>query len=138
MKSKRAGEIRKMHPGRKTSTAEVEEELCEYINIQRKQHLGVGRREVLNKLVELKPDALGGRPKADNPEEVEKIDYRVNKWYSGFRIKHNFSIRRSTSVGQELSEGFEEKAWATLMKIRAANVKRAAAIHRERYSSHGA
>ena len=83
-KYKRAGQIRKIHPGRQASTDEVEEELCEYIDIQPKQHLGVGRREILNKLMELKPDALGGLPKGDNPEEVKSFDHRVNKWYSAF------------------------------------------------------
>ena len=99
-KSKRAEKIRKQKPGRKASTAEVEEELCEYINIQRKQHLGVGRHEVLNKLMKLKSDALGGLSKGDNPEEVENFDHRVNKCYSGFRKWHNFLIRYRTSVGE--------------------------------------
>ena len=115
-KSKRAGKIRKLHPGRKASITEVEEELCEYINIQRKQNLGMGKREVLNKLMEFKPDALGGLPKSDNPEEVEKNYHRVNKRYSGFHKRYNFSIRRRTSVGQKLPEGFEGKVWATLIK----------------------
>ena len=131
-KSERAGQICKMHPGRKASTAEVEEKLSEYINIQRKQHLGVGRREVLSKIMELKPDALGGLPKGDNVEEVEKFDRRVNKRYSGFRKRPNFSIRRLSSIGQKLPKGFEGKAWATPMKARTANVKGAAAIHAKR------
>ena len=82
--------------------------------------------------MELKLDALEGLPKGDNPKEVEKFDHRVNKWYSGFCKRPNFSIRYCTSVGEKLPKGFEGKAWVTLMKIRAANVKRAAAFHAKR------
>ena len=86
-----------MHPSRKDSTAEMEEELCEYINIQRKQRLNVGRREMLNKLTELNPDALRGLTKGDNSEGVDKNDHRVNKWYSGFHKKRLAYARAASS-----------------------------------------
>ncbi|CAN0445423.1 unnamed protein product, partial [Pylaiella littoralis] len=54
-------------------------------------------------------------------------------WYQRFRKRHRFSIRRRTSMGQKLTKGHEGMAWATLMKLREALVKRAGAIYARRY-----
>lgn len=49
-----------LNAGAKASTANIDQALEDYINEQRKGHGGCGRNEVLNKLLKLKPDALGG------------------------------------------------------------------------------
>ncbi|CAM9985588.1 unnamed protein product, partial [Ectocarpus sp. 4 AP-2014] len=39
-------------------------------------------------------------------------------WYQRFRKRCGYSIRRCTSVGQKLPEGYEGMAWGTLWKLR--------------------
>ena len=51
---------KQVHAGVTASTADIKEALDDYINEQRKQHRGCGSKEVMNKLLELKSDALGG------------------------------------------------------------------------------
>ncbi|CAM9878076.1 unnamed protein product, partial [Pylaiella littoralis] len=101
---------------------DVDQALADYINDQRKQHCGCGNAEVMNKLLEMKPDALGGLPANATAEEGLAYKVKFNKWYQRFRKRHRFSIRRHTSVGQKLSKGHEGMAWATLMKLREALV----------------
>ena len=48
--------------GKEASTADVDQALKDYINEQRKEHRGCGSAEVMNKLLEIKPDALGAYP----------------------------------------------------------------------------
>ncbi|CAB1109118.1 unnamed protein product [Ectocarpus sp. CCAP 1310/34] len=88
----------------------------------------------MNKLLELKPDALGGMPANVKPEEALAFKVKFNSWYQRFRSKrYGFSIRRRTSVGQKLSKGYEGMAWATGMKLREALVKRAGEIYARRH-----
>ncbi|CAM9369069.1 unnamed protein product, partial [Pylaiella littoralis] len=56
---------------------------------------------------------------------AEEFRAKFNNWYRRFRKRRGFSIRRRTSVGQKLPTGHEGMAWATLMKLRAALLKRA-------------
>ena len=121
-----------LHAGGVASTVDVDQDLEDYINEQRKQHLGCRNREVMNKLLELKPDALGGLPATATSEEAEQFRARFNNWYQRFRRRRGFSIRRRTSVGQKLPTGHEGMAWATLMKLRKALVERAGEIYAER------
>ena len=100
------------------STADNEEALDDYTNEQRKQHRGCGSKEIMNKLLELKPDALGGLPATARPEEALAFSDKFKCWYQRFRKRREFSIRRRTSVGQTLPTGHEGMAWATLMKLR--------------------
>ncbi|CAM9340623.1 unnamed protein product, partial [Pylaiella littoralis] len=101
---------------------DVDQALADYINDQRKQHCGYGNAEVMNKLLEMKPDALGGLPANATAEEGLAYKVKFNNWYQRFRKRHRFSIRRRTSVGQKLPKGHEGMAWATLMKLREALV----------------
>ncbi|CAB1115320.1 unnamed protein product [Ectocarpus sp. CCAP 1310/34] len=101
---------KQVHSGGKASTVDAEQALVDYINEQRKQHRGCGNREVMNKLLELKPDALGGMPANAKPEEALAFKVKFNSWYQRFRKRNGFSIRRRTSVGQKLPKGFEGMA----------------------------
>ena len=53
----------------------------------------------MSKLLENKPDALGGLPAIATPKEAEEFRDRFNNWYQRFRRSKQFSIRRRTSVG---------------------------------------
>ena len=86
----------------------------------------------MNKLRELKPDALGGLSDDAKPEEALAYKVKFNSWYQRFRRRQGFSIRRRTSVGQKLPKGYEGMAWATLVKLREALVERAGEIYAER------
>ena len=48
--------VKRVHAGVTASTADIEEVLNDYIN----KHRGCGSNEVMNKLLELKPDTLAG------------------------------------------------------------------------------
>ena len=87
------------------------------MNEQRKEHCGCGSAEVMNKLLEIKPDAVGGLPANATPKEEEQFRARFNNWYQRFRRRRQFSIRPRTSVGQKLPTGHEGMAWATLTKL---------------------
>eukprot|EP00903_Cladosiphon_okamuranus_P019191 g17651.t1 len=100
---------------------------------QSKQHRGCGNQEVMRKLLELKPDALGGMPTNAKPEEALAFKVSFNSWYQRFRKRNGFSIRRRTSVGQKLPKGYEGMAWATVVKVREALVKRAGEIFARRH-----
>ena len=117
--------------GKEASTADVDQALVDYINEQRKEHRGCGSAEVMNKLLEIKPDALGGLPANPTPKEGQEFRARFNNWYQGFRRRREFSIRRRTSVGQTLPTGHEGMAWATLTKLRKALVDRAGETYAE-------
>ena len=113
-------------------TAHIEEALEDYINERRKQHHGCGSKEIMNKLLELKHDALGGQPATARPEEALAFIDKLKCWFQRFRKRRGFSIRRRTSVGQNLPTGHEGMAWATLMKLRKAHVERAGEIYARR------
>ena len=51
-----------INAGKEASTADVDQALEDHINEQRKEHRGCGSAEVMNKLLEIKPDALGAYP----------------------------------------------------------------------------
>ena len=106
--------VKQVHAGMTASTADIEEALNDYIN----KHRGCGSNEVMNKLLELKPDTLGGLPATARPEEALASSDQFKCWYQRFRKRRGFSIRRRTSVGQRLSTGHVGMAWATLMKLR--------------------
>ncbi|CAM9142931.1 unnamed protein product, partial [Pylaiella littoralis] len=124
-----------LNVGVAASTADVDQALEDYINGQRKQHRGCGSAEVMNKLLALKPDALGGLPAHPTPKESEEFRVKFNNWYQRFRKRRGFSIRRCTSVGQKLPTGHEGMAWATVMKLRQALLKRAGEIYEKRNPS---
>ncbi|CAB1121235.1 unnamed protein product [Ectocarpus sp. CCAP 1310/34] len=87
----------------------------------------------MNKLLQLKPDTLGGMPANAKPEEALAFKVKFNSWYQWFRKRNGFSIRRRTSVGQKLPKGYEGVAGATVMKLREALVKRAGEIYARRH-----
>ena len=118
-----------LNVGVAASTADVDQAQKGYINGQRKQHRGCGSAEVMNKLLALKPDALGGLPAHPTLKEAEEFRAKFNNWYQRFRKRRGFSIRRRTSVGQKLPIGHEGMAWATVMKLRQALLKRAGEIY---------
>ena len=124
-----------LNAGKDASTADVDQALEDCINEQRKEHRGCGSAEIMNKLLELKPDALGGLPANATPKEAEEFRARFNNWYQRFRRRRQFSIRRRTSVGQRLPTGHGGMAWATLTKLRKALVERAGEIYAERNPS---
>ena len=57
---------------------DVDQALEDYINEQRKEHRGCGSAEVMNKLLEIKPDALGGLPANATPKEAKEFRARFN------------------------------------------------------------
>ena len=111
--------------GKEASTADVDQALEDYMNEQRKEHRGYGSAEVMNQLMEIKPDALGGLLANATPKEAEQFRARFDNWYQRFRRRPQLSICRHTSVGQKLPTGHEGMAWATLTKLRKALVERA-------------
>ncbi|CAN0437947.1 unnamed protein product, partial [Pylaiella littoralis] len=58
----------------------------------------------------------------------EEFRAKFNNWYQRFCKRRGFSIRRRTSVGQKLPTGHEGMAWATVMKLRQALLKRAESV----------
>ena len=80
-----------INAGKEASTADIDQAL-EYINEQRKEHRGCGSAEVMNKLLEIKPDALGGLPAIATPKEAEEFRDRFNNWYQRFHMRRQFSI----------------------------------------------
>ena len=90
-----------LHAGVAASTADIDQALENYINGQRKQHHSCGYKQVMNKLLELKPHALGGLADTDTPDDEEEFRKKFNNWYRRFRRRRGFSIRRRTSVGQQ-------------------------------------
>ena len=114
------------------STADIEEALDDSINEQRTQHRGCGSEKVMNKLLELKPDALGVLPATARPEEALAFSDKSKSWYQRFRKRCGSTIRRRTSVGQKLPTGHEGMARATSMKLRKALMERAGEIHARR------
>ena len=88
-------------------------------------------RKIMNKLPEIKPDALGSLPANATPKEAEEFRARFNNWYQRCRRRRQFSIRRRPSVGQKLPTGHEDMAWATLTKLREALEERAGEIYAE-------
>ncbi|CAB1096246.1 unnamed protein product [Ectocarpus sp. CCAP 1310/34] len=119
-----------IHAGMAPMTAEVEQDLEDYINEQRREHRGCGSMEVMNKLLELKPDALGGLTAAASAEETLASRTKFKTWYHRFRERRGFSIRRRTSP-----TGYEGLAFATLMKLRTALLERAGEIYARRNPS---
>ena len=84
----------------------------------------------MNKLLELKPDALGSLPDTNTPDDAEEFRKKFNPWYQRFRRRRGFSIRRRTGMGQKLPAGHHEgMAWATLTKLWEALVERAGKIY---------
>ena len=100
-----------------SATQDVEGELVGYINDCRKQSLVVTRVVVTRKLITLKPDAFGGIPSSDSGA-TERFPLRFGNWYQKFCRKNKFSIRRKMSVGNKKPSGWEEMAWATILKVR--------------------
>ena len=66
----------------------------------------------MSKLLELKPDALGGLPATARPEKALAFSDKFKCSYQRFRKRRGFSIRRRTRVGQQLLIGHEGVAWA--------------------------
>ena len=81
-----------LNVGVAASTADVDQALEDYINEQRKQHLGCGNAEIMNKLLEIKPDALGGLPATATPKEAEEFRAKFNNWYQRFRKRRRFTV----------------------------------------------
>ena len=86
----------------------------------------------MNKLLKIKPDALGGLPANATPKEAEEFRARFNNRYQRFCRRRMFNSRRRTSVGQTLPTGHEGMAWATLTKLRKVLVERAGETYAER------
>ena len=59
-----------LNAGLQASTTDVEQALVDDINEQRKEHRGCGKNEVMKKVLELKPDALGGLSATATPDKV--------------------------------------------------------------------
>lgn len=98
----------------------------------RRAHRGVGRQEVLNKVLQLKPDMWRGVLNNDDVEKMERFNYTFDKRDVWFRKCNQFSIRSRTSVGQKFLVSYDGLAWATLMKVRAGNKTRATQIYASR------
>ena len=58
----RVSRAKSLNAGKEASNADVDQALEDYINEQRNEHRGCGSAEVMNKLLEIKPDALGAYP----------------------------------------------------------------------------
>eukprot|EP00903_Cladosiphon_okamuranus_P022567 g20762.t1 len=71
---------KQVHGGGKASTVDAEQALVDSTNEQRKQHRGCGNQEVMNNLLELKTDALGGMPANAKPEEALAFKVKFNSW----------------------------------------------------------
>ena len=62
------------------------------MNEQRKEHCGCGSAEVMNQLMEIKPDALGGLLANATPKEAEQFGARFDNWYQRFRRRPQLSL----------------------------------------------
>ena len=91
-KNPKLSKAKSIHAGAAASTVDIDQALEDYINEQRKQHHGCGRREVMKKLLELKPDALGGVSATATRQEAEEFKSRFNNWYQRFRRRRGFRI----------------------------------------------
>lgn len=92
---KGADKHRSVNAGRTADTAEVEEKLRDWISFMREGHRGVVRRDVLIKVLQLKPNACGGLPSSSDSAAMQKFNRRFDKWYARFRKRHMLlSIRR--------------------------------------------
>lgn len=92
--TKGADKCRSVNPGRAAYTAEVEENLRDWIRVMHEEHHGVVRQEVLDKVLQLKPNTCGGLPSSSDPTALRKFNRRFDKWYARFRKRHMLSIRR--------------------------------------------
>ena len=113
-----AGAAKTLGKGGKATTAEVEEEIVDEINILAKQGIAVNQDLVMAKLLSVTPTWRGGLPGDDKPQKAEKFRKQFGRWYYRFIKRQRFSIRRKTSVGQKKPEGWEGKAWAFIQKLR--------------------
>lgn len=68
--------IKSLNPGYAPSKGDIEQRLVDYIDGQRKGHRDCGSNEVMNKLLEFKPDALGALETTANPDEIVKLQVR--------------------------------------------------------------
>lgn len=62
--------------GAEATTADIDQALEDYINEKRQKHRDCGRNEVQNKLLELKPDALGGLSVNATPDETTNFNQK--------------------------------------------------------------
>ena len=46
----------------------------------------------MNKLLEIKPDALGGLPATATPKGAEEFRAKFNNWYQRFRKRRRFTV----------------------------------------------
>lgn len=92
---------RSMGGGRKSSTAHLEQDIVDYINLLRKRHLAVNHDVVMSKLLSLDPTALGGLPSATDPTGLDKFREKFRSWYLRFKRRNGLSIGRM---------GMEEKS----------------------------
>ena len=131
-KTPKLSKAESLHAGAAASTVDIDQALEDYINERRKQHHGCGRHDVMNKLLELKPDAFGDVSATATPQEAEDFKNKFNSWYQRLRRRRGLGIRRGTNVGQKLPNRHEGMAWATLMTLREALVERAGEIYTDR------
>ena len=80
----RVSRAKSLNAGKEASNADVDQALEDYINEQRNEHRGCGSAEVMNKLLEITPDALGGLPANATPKEAEEFRARSTTGTSVF------------------------------------------------------
>lgn len=113
-----------LHAGLRPSTADIDQELEDYINERRRNHRDCGSREVMHKLLELKPDVFGGLAATATRDEVTEFNGKFASWYTRFRKRRGLSVRRHTNAARELSEGHEGDTGGKSLDLITAAAKR--------------
>ena len=74
----------------------------DFINEQNKAHRGSCSREVMNRLLELKPDALGCLSATTTPKEADGYRAKFKNWYRRFRARHLGSASAAAPAGAKI------------------------------------
>ena len=90
--------------GRKLKFPDVEEQLAQWIEHQRAQHLRVSRTMIQQKAIQL---------------HFGEEDFSASRgWLENFLRRHNISLRRKTTVSQRLPEHMIAKVSSFVLRIR--------------------
>jgi len=78
-------------PGRKCQDDAFEEEIKAWILEQRSNDLPVRPKDVINRVIAVRPSFCGGKRK------------QLTRWVYKFLARKGFSLRRATRIGQKLT-----------------------------------
>jgi hypothetical protein len=84
------------HPGPSVKDIEFERETKQWILDQRAMDIGVRTRDIINHVIQVRPNFKGG------------VQKRLIAWVYKFLARHRLSVRRVTRIGQKLSGHLKE------------------------------